>query len=81
MLPDETFNFRYVDWSGERGSGRELPAVLDIRDFQSLQASDALFARKVHPIMSSALMNEIDQEILQRAEPRVASVESHLRDR
>lgn len=60
MLPDELFNFRYVDWSGERTGKRDRPAVLDLRDWTSLQSSSAHFARKFDPRRSRALMERID---------------------
>jgi hypothetical protein len=66
MLPDESFNFRYVDWSGQDQGAREMPAVLDERDWPLLSGSEAHFARKFHPERSGGLLKLIDSEILQR---------------
>src|SRR5262249_42615394 len=32
MLPEDSFNYRYIDWSGEATGERERPAILDERD-------------------------------------------------
>jgi Core-2/I-Branching enzyme len=67
MLTDDSFNLRYVDWSGEKTGQREAPAVLDERDWHNIRDSSDLFARKFHPIRSSKLLDLIDQELLGRS--------------
>jgi hypothetical protein len=69
MLPDELFNFRYVDWSGEIDGRREKPAVLDERDWPALLASPSHFARKFDSLKSAGLLGMIDREILERESP------------
>jgi hypothetical protein len=64
MLPDEDFNLRYVDWSGEVAGSRELPAILDERDWAALRATPSHFARKFDPLKSAGLLGMIDREIL-----------------
>ena len=64
MLPDEAFNFRYVDWSGELSGAREKPAVLDERDWEAISSSTSHFARKFDDVRSAALLERIDREIL-----------------
>jgi hypothetical protein len=61
MLPEEQFNLRYIDWSGERSGAREAPAVLDERDWTPLLQSPALFARKFDSVRSAALLDRLDQ--------------------
>lgn len=64
MLPDEDFNYRYVDWSGETSAARETPAILDERDWESLCNSRSHFARKFDPLRSASLLHRIDRELL-----------------
>lgn len=64
MLPESSFNLRFVDWSGERDGGRDAPAVLDMRDWAALSTSECLFARKFHSTTSSELLQKIDDELL-----------------
>jgi len=66
MLPDEDFNLRYVDWSGEISGKREAPAVLFEEDWQNISSTKALFARKFHCKKSLALQNRIDHEIMRQ---------------
>ncbi len=47
----------YIDWS----VNREDPAILDVRDYQNLKKSDALFARKFDENKSKDLLDMIDQ--------------------
>src|SRR5262245_7081087 len=63
MLAEDSFNFRYVDWSEER----ERPSILDERDWHNIRKSSDLFARKFHPIPSARLLDLIDQELLGRS--------------
>jgi Core-2/I-Branching enzyme len=63
MLAEDSFNFRYVDWSVER----EEPSILDERDWHDIRKSLDLFARKFHPIRSARLLDLIDQELLGRS--------------
>lgn len=72
MLADESFNYRYVDWSGEISGEREMPAILDMRDFKKIMATNALFARKVHPLRSAELLDTIDREIRKDDKPYVS---------
>jgi len=67
MIPEGTFNYRYVDWSGAKSGEREIPAVLDERDWQSLRDSECHFARKFDTQKSSKLLERIDREILYAA--------------
>lgn len=60
MLPEDSFNFRYIDWSGEKNGNRECPAVLDERDFEALSQSPDLFARKFEESRSDKLIQMID---------------------
>jgi hypothetical protein len=64
MLPEETFNYRYVDWSVEVTGERERPAVLDERDWEKIKSSKCHFARKFDPRRSAKLLDMIDREIL-----------------
>ena len=64
MLVEDTFNLRYIDWSGHATGKREAPAILNERDLEKLTSSADLFARKFHPVHSSALLDRIDQELL-----------------
>ena len=64
MLPDELFNLRYADWSGEKSGERACPAVLDERDWLTLKSSSALFARKFDTDTSRGLMEQIDAKLL-----------------
>jgi hypothetical protein len=66
MLSDESFNFRYTDWSGELTGARETPAILDERDWEKLVASPSHFARKFDPRRSATLLDRIDGQILNR---------------
>lgn len=63
MLPEDTFNLRYIDWSGERTRERECPAVLDERDFEALSRSPDLFARKFEEARSERLIQMIDSRL------------------
>ena len=51
----------YIDW---RPRGHSLPNILDEADFPALEKSEALFARKMHPVKSRTLMDTIDSHIL-----------------
>lgn len=64
MLPEDGFNLRYIDWSGQRTGEREAPAVLDECDWASLMQSSDLFARKFDSARSANLLARIDREIL-----------------
>ena len=64
MLPEEAFNYRYIDWSGEKTGERETPAILDERDWEKIKSSSSHFARKFDPRRSAKLLDLIDQEIL-----------------
>lgn len=63
-LPEDSFNLRYIDWSGDITGERESPAILDLRDWDAIRASRDLFARKMHPVASSELLEMIDARIL-----------------
>jgi hypothetical protein len=63
MLPEESFNLRYIDWN----RGRELPSILDERDWHNISNSSNLFARKFDPVRSARLLDRIDQELLGRS--------------
>jgi hypothetical protein len=56
----EAYDLRYVDWSPDR----ESPAILDLRDFDALARSKALFARKFDEHASAGLLAEIDARLL-----------------
>ncbi len=64
MLPEDAFNYRYIDWSGEKTGARETPAILDERDWEKIKSSNCHFARKFDPQRSAKLLDLIDQEIL-----------------
>jgi len=64
MLPEDGFNYRYIDWSGERSGQRETPAILDERDWESIKNTHCHFARKFEPKRSARLLDRIDREIL-----------------
>lgn len=64
MLPEESFNYRYIDWSGEQTGARERPAILDERDWERIKNSRSHFARKFDPQRSAKLLDLIDREIL-----------------
>jgi len=52
-------NLRYIDWS----KNREWPAILDINDFENINKSDVLFARKFWK-NSKLLIKKIEKVIL-----------------
>jgi len=54
----------YIDWSRDR----EDPAILDMRDYESLKNSDFLFARKFNEQKSNELLNKIDKDLLKKQE-------------
>ena len=62
MLPEDSFNFRYIDWSSTWDQ-RGWPAFLDERDFEKLKFSEDLFARKFDVVRSSKLLELIDQNL------------------
>ena len=62
--PASVYNFRYIDWTPERQSGSGHPVTLDEQDFDCLEKSHCLFARKMDSKKSAALMNRIDKELL-----------------
>ena len=64
MLPEDSFNFRYIDWSGESTGARETPALLDERDWGALVTTPCHFARKFDPVRSARLLDRIDAELL-----------------
>ncbi len=53
----------YIDW--ERPNPK-YPRTLDDEDFERLAASEALFARKMHPERSAGLLRRVDRELLGR---------------
>jgi hypothetical protein len=53
-------NLRYIDWEGCGGSS---PRNLELRDFDKIAASNALFARKFDATLDSAILDKIDAEI------------------
>ena len=67
MLAEDTFNFRYYDWSGQKTGKRETPAILDERDWHKISNSSNLFARKFHPVRSAKLLDNIDKKLLGRS--------------
>ena len=67
MLREDTFNLRYIDWSGNETLARETPAVLDARDWGPIRTSTDLFARKFRPGASDGLLDLIDTELLRTA--------------
>jgi len=52
----------YIDWS----AGRENPTVLNMTDFEALQKSERLFARKFDEEKSRELLDRIDEMLLKR---------------
>jgi len=54
-------SLRYMDWSE---SGKPKPAILDASYYETLKASEELFARKVDQKISLELMNSVDSNIL-----------------
>ena len=64
MLPEDSFNYRYIDWSGELTGQRETPAILDERDWGEIKSTHCHFARKFDPKRSATLLDRIDREIL-----------------
>jgi hypothetical protein len=72
MLPEEAFNYRYIDWSGNQTGERETPAILDERDWEKIKSSNCHFARKFDPRRSASLLDLIDGEILRVAKKTVA---------
>lgn len=59
-VPEAGDHIKYIDWT----LTREQPAILDERDFEQLQKSPFLFARKFTTGKSSALINRINRELL-----------------
>jgi hypothetical protein len=66
MLPEDSFNYRYIDWSGEVSGDRERPAILDERDWEKISRSPCHFARKFDSQRSATLLDMIDQKILRQ---------------
>jgi hypothetical protein len=64
-LPEDSFHFRYVDWSGEADGLREKPAVLDDRDWDALASTHCHFARKFDPVRSATLLERVDSILLE----------------
>jgi hypothetical protein len=64
MLPEDSFNLRYMDWSGERTGGHGRPAILETKDFDALKGSAELFARKFEERESHEVLARIDRELL-----------------
>ncbi|NTV45754.1 MAG: beta-1,6-N-acetylglucosaminyltransferase [Chlorobiales bacterium] len=58
-MPNKGY-LHYIDWSRDR----EDPAILDMRDFEGLKASDYLFGRKFIEGKSEELLNKIDKVLL-----------------
>jgi hypothetical protein len=54
-------DLRFTIWDDAR---RELPATLRLDDFNAIAASGKLFARKMHPEQSLALLDRIDEQLL-----------------
>lgn len=59
----EYSSLRYMDWS-DRGKNVPKPATLDMEYFETLKHSTDLFARKFDENKSAALLNEIDNKLL-----------------
>lgn len=53
-------NYRYIDWS----EGNARPKLLDKTDFEQLEKSDMLFARKFDTEVDSDILEKIDTDIL-----------------
>lgn len=68
MLSEDSFNFRYIDWSGEATGARETPALLDERDWDALASTPCHFARKFDSVRSALLLDRIDAELLAKGE-------------
>jgi hypothetical protein len=58
IIPD---NLRFTFWEEKYSS---IPAILDESDFGAIQNSNAVFARKVDPLISKILMKKIDKNLL-----------------
>ena len=58
-------NLRYIDWWNP---AQGFPAVLNEKDFDALNDSECLFARKMHPEKSGKLLDLIDGTLLKRQE-------------
>lgn len=54
-------DLRCVFWDGRRA---EFPAILRASEFDEIQNSGKLFARKLHPCLSRDLMDRVDAELL-----------------
>jgi hypothetical protein len=67
MLTEESFNLRYIDWSGTHNE-RGWPAVLDISDLDALKHSKSLFTRKLDLAKSAELLEKVDLELLSNQE-------------
>lgn len=63
MLAEDSFNIRYIDWSGGVNMDRDKPAILDDRDYIKLKTSLALFARKFDFQKSRQLLQMIDDDL------------------
>jgi hypothetical protein len=51
----------YIDWSQPKSSS---PKTLELGDLPALAATSALFARKIDPLRSAALLDALDSQIL-----------------
>lgn len=59
---DEGINLHgvhYIDW---QAPNPDLPRTLELADLPAMRASGALFARKVEPVRSAALLDRLDAE-------------------
>jgi hypothetical protein len=54
---DNLYGCHYMDWSDVKASS---PKILDLGDLPRIQASSALFARKIHPVQSRSLLDALD---------------------
>ena len=53
-------HLRCIDWT----RGREMPAILNINDFQNIVDSHSLFARKFDATKDAKILDTIDRHIL-----------------
>jgi hypothetical protein len=66
-VPEAGEHIKYMDWN----LSREQPAILDDRDFERLQSSAMLFARKFTTEKSSGLIERLNRELLHYEAPHL----------
>lgn len=60
---DRNNSLRYIDWQPKRPYEGSLPLTLNELDYDSIVASDRFFCRKIHPVISTKLIDKLDERL------------------